>query len=200
MKRFVKRSIDFVVSLLGLIVMGPVMAVVALLIRLRSGKPILFKQTRPGLHGKLFTLYKFRTMTGDAVRDGREVDDAERLMPLGRKLRKFSLDELPQLWSVLKGDMSLVGPRPLLVEYLPLYSPEQSRRHGVKPGLTGWAQVNGRNDTSWEERFKMDVWYVDNQSLWLDLKILVKTLVKVIRREGISQEGRDTMEKFRGNE
>ena len=200
MRRAVKRLVDIVVALLGLILLSPVMAVVALLIRLRMGKPVLFKQNRPGLYGKSFTLYKFRTMTDDAMCDGREVDDADRLTSLGRKLRKFSLDELPQLWSVLKGEMSLVGPRPLLMGYSHLYNLEQARRHEVKPGITGWAQVNGRNDTTWEERLKLDVWYVDHRSLWLDSKILAITLVKVLSGKGVSQEGQETMDRFRGSE
>ena len=200
MRRAVKRLVDIVVALLGLILLSPVMAVVALLIRLRMGKPVLFKQNRPGLQGLPFDLYKFRTMTDDAMCDGREVDDADRLTSLGRKLRKFSLDELPQLWSVLKGEMSLVGPRPLLMGYSHLYNLEQARRHEVKPGITGWAQVNGRNDTTWEERLKLDVWYVDHRSLWLDSKILAITLVKVLSGKGVSQEGQETMDRFRGSE
>ena len=200
MRRAVKRLVDIVVALLGLILLSPVMAVVALLIRLRMGKPVLFKQNRPGLQGLPFDLYKFRTMTDDAMCDGREVDDADRLTSLGRKLRKFSLDELPQLWSVLKGEMSLVGPRPLLMGYSHLYNLEQARRHEVKPGITGWAQVNGRNDTTWEERLKLDVWYVDHRSLWLDSKILAITLVKVFSGKGVSQEGQETMDRFRGSE
>lgn len=194
-----KRLFDLVSTLLGLVVMALLLLVLALLVRVNLGSPVLFRQTRPGLGGRLFEIYKFRTMTAQRGADGELFSDERRLTKFGRFLRKTSLDELPELINVLKGDMSLVGPRPLLVEYLPLYSREQARRHEVRPGITGWAQVNGRNAISWEEKFKLDVWYVDNQSFWLDLKILWMTVVKVFRREGISQEGQATMERFTGN-
>mgnify|MGYP003799965917 FL=1 len=176
----------------------PLMLCLALAVRFRLGSPVLFRQERPGLHGRPFMLVKFRTMTGAADTDGRPLPDADRLTRFGRFLRSTSLDELPELWNVLKGDMSLVGPRPLLMEYLPLYSPRQSRRHEVKPGLTGWAQVNGRNALTWEDRLEMDVWYVENRSWLLDLKIIWKTIGIVLHREGISQQGSATMEKFQG--
>lgn len=183
---------------IGLLVCSPILAVVALLVRLKLGAPILFRQQRPGLHGKPFMLYKFRTMTDARDADGHLLPDAERLTNFGRFLRRTSLDELPELFNVLKGDMSLVGPRPLLMQYLDRYTPEQMRRHEVKPGITGWAQVNGRNALSWEEKFALDVWYVDHLSLWLDLKIILLTIWKVLRREGISQDGHATMEEFLG--
>ena len=170
------------------------------LIRYNVGKPVLFRQVRPGLSGKPFTMIKFRTMTDDRDPDGKLLPDSQRLSNFGRFLRATSLDELPELWNVLKGDMSLVGPRPLLMEYLPLYSPEQARRHEVRPGITGWAQVNGRNAISWEEKFALDVWYVDNKTLWLDLKILWLTVIKVFKRDGIAAQGEATMPKFKGNE
>jgi len=178
----------------------PLFLVLAVLVRWRLGSPVLFRQQRPGLHGRPFSICKFRTM--NEVRDarGRLLDDADRLTGLGRFMRRFSLDELPQLFNVLRGELSLVGPRPLLMEYLPLYSSEQARRHDVRPGITGWAQVNGRNAINWEERFRLDVWYVDHQSLWLDMKILWLTVLKVLRSEGVSQKGHATMEKFRGSE
>lgn len=178
----------------------PVYAVISLLIYLKMGKPILFRQKRPGLSGKVFNIYKFRTMTNERNDSGELLPDKERLPSLGRYIRSLSLDELPQLFNVLKGEMSFVGPRPLLVEYLPLYDDEQKRRHDVKPGITGWAQVNGRNALSWEDKFKLDVWYVDNQSLWLDLKILLLTVKKVVKRDGISNTGEATMSKFTGNQ
>lgn len=167
--------------------------------RWKLGSPILFKQQRPGLHGKPFYLYKFRTMTDERDENGELLPDHLRLTPFGQFLRKYSLDELPQLFNVLKGDISLVGPRPLLMEYLELYTPEQARRHEVKPGITGWAQVNGRNAISWEEKFKLDVWYVDNRTFWLDIKILFLTVIKVLKKEGINQSEYVTMEKFVGN-
>jgi lipopolysaccharide/colanic/teichoic acid biosynthesis glycosyltransferase len=182
----------------GLVIFAPVMAVLALLIRRRMGSPVLFRQTRPGLGGKPFLMLKFRTMRDAHDAQGRPLADTERLTRLGRVLRETSLDELPELWNVLRGEMSLVGPRPLLMQYLPLYSPEQARRHEAKPGITGWAQVNGRNALSWEDKFRLDVWYVEHQSLLLDLKILFLTLAKVFRREGISQEGEATAAPFRG--
>jgi len=195
----VKRLFDFLVALLMLSVVWPLLLVLAVLVRIRLGSPVLFSQQRPGLHGKPFFIRKFRTMSDkrDAARDS--LPDAERLTAFGRYMRRFSLDELPQLFNVLKGELSLVGPRPLLMEYLPLYSREQARRHEVRPGITGWAQVNGRNAISWEERFRLDVWYVEHQSFWLDMKILWMTLLKVVRSEGVSQQGHATMEKFRGS-
>lgn len=174
------------------------MLITAILVRYKLGSPVIFKQQRPGLHGKPFYLYKFRTMTDERDENGELLPDHLRLTPFGQFLQKFSLDELPQLFNVLKGDISLVGPRPLLMEYLELYTPEQARRHEVKPGITGWAQVNGRNAISWEEKFKLDVWYVDHQSFWLDLKILFLTVIQVLKSEGISHEGHVTMEKFTG--
>ncbi|MCE8039245.1 sugar transferase [Halomonas sp. MCCC 1A11062] len=193
-----KRLFDIVVSLLALILLSPVMLVVALLVRLKLGAPVLFRQTRPGLHGRPFEMVKFRTML-DAVDDsGQPLPNAQRMTRLGSVLRATSLDELPELWNVLKGDMSLVGPRPLLMEYLPLYTPRQARRHEVRPGVTGWAQINGRNALSWEQKFELDVWYVDNRSLWLDLRILLLTVKKVLVREGIAHDGDVAMPRFRG--
>ncbi len=192
------RLIDIVFSLLGLIVFALPMVFIALLIRCKLGKPILFRQPRPGLHGKIFTLYKFRTMANATFKEGQPLPDNLRLPPLGRWLRAASLDELPQLLNVLKGDIRIVGPRPLLCEYLPLYTQDQARRHEVKPGITGWAQVNGRNAISWEQKFQLDVWYVDHHSLWLDLKIIVLTIIKVIRKSHINQPGQATAEKFTG--
>jgi sugar transferase EpsL len=194
-----KRLFDLVCATIGLIIVSPLLIMIALLISLTMGLPILFQQTRPGLHGKPFVLYKLRTMQDRRDSEGNVLPDEERLSPFGRFLRRTSLDELPELFNVLKGDMSLVGPRPLLVEYLDRYTPEQARRHEMKPGITGWAQVNGRNAISWEEKFELDVWYVDNQSLCLDLKILWMTLLMVLRREGISQAGHATMPKFMGS-
>ncbi|WP_277374440.1 sugar transferase [Pseudomonas sp. AA-38] len=194
-----KRMIDFVGALLGLIILSPVMLLVALLIKRRLGGPVLFRQTRPGMGGKAFQMIKFRTMRDAYDSNGLPLPDSQRMTPFGSFLRSSSLDELPELWNVLKGDMSLVGPRPLLMEYLPLYSPEQYRRHEVRPGVTGWAQVNGRNALSWEDKFKLDVWYVDNQSFWLDCKILFLTVKKVLVRDGISADGEATMTKFTGN-
>lgn len=193
-----KRLFDLTASAIGLIVLAPVLGVIALAVRWSLGGPVLFRQVRPGLHGRPFTMYKFRTMRDAVDAHGRALPDAERLTRLGRFLRATSLDELPELWNVLRGEMALVGPRPLLMEYLPLYTRDQERRHEVRPGITGWAQVNGRNAISWEEKFALDVWYVDNQTFWLDLKILFLTMKKVFAREGISQEGQATMEKFRG--
>ncbi len=195
----IKRTIDIVGSAAGLILLSPLMAIISLLIWRQMGRPVLFSQTRPGLGGKPFKMIKFRTMRDAVDRLGNPLPDAERLTRLGRFLRSSSLDELPELWNVLKGEMSLVGPRPLLMEYLPLYSQEQARRHEVRPGVTGWAQVNGRNAIDWEEKFALDVWYVDHQSTPLDLKILALTLAKVIRRDGISASGEATMPKFRGS-
>lgn len=194
-----KRSMDLVVSIAMLIAFSPVILVIALFVRWKLGSPVLFAQERPGLGGKMFLLYKFRTMTDEKDGMGRLLSDHLRLTSFGRRLRRLSLDELPQLFNVIKGELSLVGPRPLLPEYLPLYNEEQARRHSVKPGITGWAQVNGRNAISWEEKFKFDLWYVDNQSILLDLKILILTMKKVVRTEGITQHNHVTMEKFTGS-
>lgn len=196
----IKRLFDLLVSLLLLVLLSPVMLVIAVLVRIKLGKPVLFSQERPGLHGRLFRLYKFRTMRDLRGQDGRLLPDEERLTKFGRFLRASSLDELPELFNVLKGEMSLVGPRPLLVAYLDRYTPEQARRHEVLPGITGWAQVNGRNALSWEAKFKLDVWYVDNQSFWLDLKILFLTLWKALKREGISAPGSATAPEFMGTD
>lgn len=195
-----KRVLDIILTLLGLLLFLPVMAVVALILYLKQGRPILFCQPRPGLGGKIFTLYKFRTMRNAADRRGRPLPDSQRLTRLGKFLRASSLDELPELFNVLRGEMSLVGPRPLLVEYLDRYSPEQARRHEVLPGITGWAQINGRNALTWEEKFVLDVWYVDHWSFWLDVKIIFLTFWKVIRRDGINAPGHATMEEFRGQQ
>ena len=194
----IKRLIDIVLSAAALLALSPVLCVIAVLIAMRLGRPVLFTQLRPGLHGKPFRMLKFRSMTSACYANGNLLPDEQRLTPFGQRLRSTSLDELPGLWAVFKGDMSLVGPRPLLMEYLPLYTPEQARRHDVRPGITGWAQVNGRNAISWEEKFALDVWYVDNQSLWLDIKILLLTVKKVFVREGISADGEVTMSKFTG--
>lgn len=193
-----KRFFDFIVALVGLFLLSPVLLLTAIIIRIKLGSPVLFRQQRPGLNAKPFYVYKFRTMTDERDEAGDLLPDEIRLTPFGKLLRKLSIDELPQLLNVIKGDLSLVGPRPLLMDYLPLYSTEQARRHEVKPGITGWAQVNGRNAISWDEKFKLDVWYIDNQSFRLDLKILWMTVVKVFKREGISQEGQATMDKFKG--
>ena len=194
-----KRFFDIFASLCGLIFLSPVIAIVAWKIRQNLGSPVLFRQVRPGKNGKPFEMAKFRTMLDATDKNGVPLPDSDRMTPFGSFLRSASLDELPGLWNVLKGDMSLVGPRPLLVEYLPLYSQEQARRHDVRPGLSGWAQVNGRNAISWEDKFKLDVWYVDNQSFWLDIKIIFLTLKKVFVREGISADGEATMTKFTGS-
>ncbi|TLS49418.1 sugar transferase [Paenibacillus antri] len=193
-----KRCFDVVVATLLLLLLSPVVAVTALVVKLRIGSPILFAQERPGLHGKPFRLYKFRTMTNATDDAGNPLPDHLRLTPLGQTLRAFSLDEFPQLINVIKGDLSLVGPRPLLMEYMSLYTEEQMKRHEVRPGMTGWAQVNGRNSITWEEKFALDLWYVRNRSLLLDLKILFLTVKKVIRTEGISHQNHVTMEKFTG--
>ncbi|MDH1234840.1 sugar transferase [Stutzerimonas stutzeri] len=195
----VKRLFDILASAFGLLLLSPVIVIVAWLIRRKLGSPVLFRQIRPGLNGKPFEMIKFRTMRDAVDAHGNPLPDSERMTPFGNFLRSSSLDELPELWNVLKGDMSLVGPRPLLMEYLPLYSPEQYRRHEVRPGVTGWAQVNGRNALSWEEKFKLDVWYVNNYSFWQDLKIIFLTVKKVFLREGISAEGEATMSKFEGS-
>ncbi|NBA97277.1 sugar transferase [Pseudomonas sp. R5(2019)] len=194
-----KRFIDISASLCALILLAPVMAIVAWNIRKKLGSPVLFRQVRPGRDGKPFEMVKFRTMRDAVDSNGNPLADSERMTPFGSFLRASSLDELPELWNVLKGDMSLVGPRPLLMEYLPLYSLEQNRRHEVRPGVTGWAQVNGRNALSWDEKFKMDVWYVDNRSFVLDMKIIFMTVKKVVVKEGISADGEVTMSKFTGN-
>ena len=195
----IKGVFDLFLVLLSLPLILPIYLLLALLVLAKFNSPILFKQSRPGLRGKIFNIYKFRTMTNDCDKDGILLTDELRLTKFGKLLRSTSLDELPSLWNVLKGEMSLVGPRPLLVEYLPLYSSKQARRHEVKPGITGWAQVNGRNAISWDEKFDLDVWYVDNQSTLLDIKILYMTIIKVITRSGISQDRQATMEKFKGN-
>lgn len=194
----IKRLFDIILSLVIIILLSWLMIITAIIIRLKLGSPIIFKQKRPGLHGKPFYVYKFRTMTDEKDSNGELLPDSIRLTKTGEIIRKLSLDELPQLFNVLKGDLSLVGPRPLLMEYLELYTPEQARRHEVKPGITGWAQVNGRNAISWEDKFKLDVWYVDNQSFLLDLKILFLTVLKVFKSEGINQKGQATIEKFKG--
>ena len=201
LKKFIgtmKRFVDLVFSGIGLIVLLPIFILIAWKIKRNGEGTVLFRQPRPGLKGKPFLMYKFRTMANKRDKDGELLPDKERLIPFGQFLRSTSLDELPELINVIRGEMSLVGPRPLLMEYLALYTPEQARRHEVRPGITGWAQVNGRNAISWEEKFKFDVWYVDNQSFWLDLKILWMTVAKVFKREGISQSGQATAEKFRG--
>ena len=189
---------DILCAVFALLLLAPVLVVVALLVRRQMGAPVLFWQTRPGLHGKPLQMVKFRTMRSAMNPQGLPLLDSERLTRLGHILRSTSLDELPGLWNVLKGEMSLVGPRPLLMEYLPLYTPEQARRHDVRPGVTGWAQVNGRNAISWNEKFALDVWYVDNRTIWLDFKIIWMTVKKVLIREGISAEGEATMTKFTG--
>lgn len=195
----IKHCIDFIISFVGLILLFPIFIFISILIITKIGRPIVFTQTRPGFQGKPFKFYKFRSMTQETDARGALLSDRERLIKLGIFLRKYSLDELPSIWNVLKGDMSLVGPRPLLTEYLSRYSAEQARRHEVKPGITGWAQINGRNAISWEEKFKLDVWYVDNKSFLLDLKILFITIFKVLTQEGINQAKYVTMEKFSGN-
>lgn len=194
----IKRAFDIAAVMASAVVVVPVVALIALLVRVKIGAPVFFVQQRPGLQGLPFDLIKFRTMTNTVDADGALLPDAERLTPFGRFLRSTSLDELPELWNVLTGEMSLVGPRPLLMEYLPLYSSEQARRHEVRPGVTGWAQVNGRNALTWEDKFRYDVWYVDNQSLWLDLRIIVMTVLAVLSRKGINAEGEATVGRFTG--
>ena len=194
-----KRFFDLVLAAIALLLFGIPLLFLIWQVRRKLGSPVFFRQTRPGLHGMPFEMVKFRTMTDARGPDGQLLQDAVRLTAFGRFLRATSLDELPELWNVIKGDMSLVGPRPLLMEYLPLYSPEQARRHEARPGITGWAQVNGRNALSWDEKFKLDVWYVDHRSLWLDIKILWLTVRKVLVRDGISAEGEATMSKFTGS-
>jgi len=193
-----KRVFDIIVSLLALLILSPIIGVTALLIRSKVGSPILFKQQRPGLKAKPFYVYKFRSMTDERNEYGKLLSDDVRLTSFGKMVRKLSLDELPQLWNVLKGDMSFVGPRPLLMEYLPLYNGRQARRHAVRPGITGWAQVNGRNAISWEEKFELDVWYIEKRTFGLDIKILFMTVLKVFKSEGINQDGHVTMPVFKG--
>jgi lipopolysaccharide/colanic/teichoic acid biosynthesis glycosyltransferase len=195
----VKRLFDILLSFAALVVLSPVLALIVLQVNRKLGRPVFFIQARPGLNAKPFQIIKFRTMTDARDINGNLLPDSERLPPFGKFLRSTSLDELPELWNVLKGDMSLVGPRPLLMEYLDLYDHEQARRHEVRPGITGWAQVNGRNVLTWEEKFELDVWYVDNQSLWLDLQILLSTILQVLRRRGISHHGEATMTRFQGS-
>ncbi|WP_114700211.1 sugar transferase [Psychrobacter proteolyticus] len=195
----IKRLFDITAASAALVVLSPVYAITAYKVKQNLGLPVLFRQTRPGLHGKPFEMIKFRTMKDATDSDGHLLPDSERLTPFGQTLRNTSLDELPELWNVLKGDMSLVGPRPLLMEYLPLYSEEQSRRHQLRPGITGYAQVNGRNAIDWDKKFAFDTWYVDNQSLWLDIKILLKTVGKVVARHDINEAGQATATAFRGN-
>jgi sugar transferase EpsL len=196
---FFKPFIEKTLVALGLLIISPILFVVAILVRLKLGSPILFCQERPGHQGQPFMMYKFRTMTDQRNEKGELLPDQDRLTPFGQLLRSTSLDELPELLNVLKGDMSLIGPRPLLTRYLDRYTPTQARRHQVKPGITGWAQINGRNAISWEEKFKLDIWYVDNISFWLDCKILLLTFGKVLKRSGISQTGQATMEEFMGS-
>jgi len=194
-----KRLFDFLVSLFAIIILSIPMLLISLIVRKKMGSPVLFTQKRPGLKGKPFYIYKFRTMTNETDKNGDLLPNEERITKSGQSIRKLSLDELPQLFNVLKGDISLVGPRPLLMEYLPLYNHEQARRHDVRPGITGWAQVNGRNAINWEERFELDVWYVDNQSFFLDIKILFMTVIKVFKREDVNKDDNTTMEPFKGN-
>lgn len=193
-----KRVFDVIASAVALVVFSPLLIAITLAVRWKIGKPVFFVQKRPGFKGISFALCKFRTMIDKRDGQGHLLPDSERLSSFGRFLRVTSLDELPELWNVLRGDMSLVGPRPLLTQYLARYTPEQARRHDVKPGITGWAQVNGRNAITWEKKFKLDVWYVDNRSLWLDIKIIFMTIWKIVKREGISQPGQATMEEFKG--
>jgi sugar transferase EpsL len=195
-----KRFFDFGCSLIAVIFLSPLLIVLAIVVRLTRGRPVFFRQPRPGLNGRPFTMYKFRTMTEARDAHGNLLPDGERLKPFGKFLRSTSLDELPELFNVLKGDMSLVGPRPLLMQYLDRYTPEQARRHEVKPGLTGWSQVNGRNAITWKEKFRLDVWYVDNWSIWLDIKIIFITIWRIVTREGINQPGQPTMEEFRSGD
>lgn len=193
-----KRMLDFTIATIGVLILAIPMGIIAALVRIKLGSPVIFKQQRPGLHGKPFYLYKFRTMTDEKDEQRNLHSDHLRLTSFGKFLRKLSLDELPQLINVMKGDISLIGPRPLLMEYLSLYTPEQNRRHDIRPGITGWAQVNGRNAISWEEKFELDVWYVDHQSFWLDMKIIFLTIIKVFKSEGINQKGHATIERFTG--
>ncbi|GAB4180497.1 MAG: sugar transferase [Coleofasciculaceae cyanobacterium] len=199
LQRSLKCIADRGVAAIALAILSPVLLAVAIAIYIRMGSPVLFAQPRPGKKGRIFTFYKFRTMTSDRDSEGNLLPDEQRLTAFGQFLRHTSLDELPQLWNVLKGDMSVVGPRPLMVEYLTRYNPQQARRHDVKPGITGWAQINGRNTITWEEKFKLDVWYVEHWNLWLDLKILLQTVWKVLQKEGISQANHVTVEDFMGS-
>ncbi|KGT47510.1 MULTISPECIES: sugar transferase [Acinetobacter] len=194
----IKRILDVVIASTALVILSPVYALVAYKVKKNLGSPVLFRQVRPGLHGKPFEMIKFRTMKDAVDAQGNPLPDSERLTPFGQMLRSTSLDELPELWNVIKGDMSIVGPRPLLMEYLPLYNAEQAKRHNVRPGMTGHAQVNGRNAISWEEKFRLDTWYVEHQSLWLDFKIMLKTVKKVLAKDDINAEGEATMSKFTG--
>ena len=194
----IKRLLDIIIASIALILLSPLYAFVAYKVKKNLGSPVLFRQVRPGLHGKPFEMIKFRTMKDAVDADGNPLPDSERLTPFGKMLRSTSLDEMPELWNVIKGDMSVVGPRPLLTEYLPLYTAEQAKRHHVRPGMTGHAQVNGRNAIGWEEKFKLDTWYVENQSIWLDFKIMFKTVHKVLAKDDISAEGEVTMTKFTG--
>lgn len=197
-QRLIKEVADRLIAAIALVVFSPLLLIIAIAIYIRMGRPIFFSQPRPGKDNRIFTFYKFRTMTDDRDLAGNLLPDEQRLTAFGQFLRRTSLDELPQLWNVLKGDLSLVGPRPLLVKYLDRYTPEQARRHDVKPGITGWVQINGRNALNWEEKFKLDIWYVDHWSLWLDLQILFLTIGKVLQQEGINQEGYVTAEEFKG--
>ncbi len=196
----IKRFLDIIIASIALILLSPLYAFVAYKVKKNLGSPVLFRQVRPGLHGKPFEMIKFRTMKDAMDEQGNPLPDSERLTPFGQMLRSTSLDEMPELWNVIKGDMSIVGPRPLLMEYLPLYSPEQAKRHDVRPGMTGHAQVNGRNAIGWEEKFKLDTWYVENQSIWLDFKIMFKTVHKVLAKDDISAEGEATMTRFTGSQ
>lgn len=195
-----KRLLDIIIASIALILLSPLYALVAYKVKKNLGSPVLFRQVRPGLHGKPFEMIKFRTMKDAVDEQGNPLPDSERLTPFGKMLRSTSLDEMPELWNVIKGDMSIVGPRPLLMEYLPLYSPEQAKRHDVRPGMTGHAQVNGRNAIGWEEKFKLDTWYVENRSTWLDFKIMFKTVYKVLAKDDISAEGEATMTRFTGSQ
>lgn len=197
--KYFKRILDFLLSLIALIVLSPILIIIAILVRVKLGSPVIFKQQRPGKNEKIFTLYKFRSMTDKRDENGNLLPDSERLTKFGKALRSTSLDELPELFNILKGDMAIVGPRPLLVEYLPLYNEEQKQRHNVRPGLTGLAQVNGRNTISWEEKFKEDINYVKNITFKGDIKIILKTIIKVFKREGITQKDKATIERFNGN-
>lgn len=198
MQQRIKRVLEFIIALIGLILASPILLIIAILVRIKLGSPIFFRQARVGLNGEIFEMVKFRTMKDAYDAQGNLLPDEERLTKFGQLLRKTSLDELPELWNVLKGDMSLVGPRPLLVEYLPLYSEEQMKRHNLRPGITGYAQVNGRNNISWTKKFELDVYYVENFSLWLDIKILFQTVAKVLGQADINQEGNATVERFNG--
>lgn len=194
-----KRIIETTIALIAIVILTPIIIVVALLIRLKIGAPVIFKQQRPGLHEKPFNLYKFRTMSSCKDKNGELLSDEERLQSFGEKLRMLGLDELPQLINVLKGDLSIVGPRPLLMEYLPLYTEQHAKRHTVKPGMTGWAQINGRNTINWEDKFELDIWYVNNQSLWLDIKIIFLTFYKIMGSDGIVKQGKVPMQKYKGS-